>query len=208
MTQKTTGISLLTCTAVFSFSLASGAWAADVNKLVEGCADCHGKDGVSTESDVPTIAGFSSDTLASNLAAFKKNERPCPETKIRAGEKKGTKTDMCKSVKDLSDADMKQLADYYAGKKFVRAKQKFDPALAKKGKTIHDANCDKCHGEGGSSAKDDAGILAGQWTPYLEEQFKQYTSDKRPMPKKMKPKIDKLDKAAIEALIHYYASLQ
>ena len=208
MTQKATGISLLACTAVFSFSLASGAWAADVNKLVEGCTDCHGKDGVSTESDVPTIAGYSSDTLANNLTAFKKNERPCPETKIRAGEKKGTKTDMCKSVKDLSDGDIKQVAEYYAGKKFVRATQTFDPALAKKGKEIHDARCEKCHSEGGSVAKDDAGILAGQWMPYLEETFKQYSSDKRPQPKKMKPKMDKLDKAAIDALINYYGSFK
>jgi sulfide dehydrogenase cytochrome subunit len=206
MTQKATGISLLACTAVFSFSLASAAWAADVDKLVESCANCHGKDGVSTESDVPTIAGYSSDTLANNLTAFKKNERPCPETKIRAGEKKGTKTDMCKSVKDLSDGDIKQVADHYSGKKFVRATQKFDPALAKKGKAIHDANCEKCHAEGGSVAKDDAGILAGQWMPYLEETFKQYSSDKRPQPKKMKPKMDKLDKAAIDALINYYGS--
>ncbi|MEO8008143.1 MAG: c-type cytochrome, partial [Betaproteobacteria bacterium] len=168
MTQKSSRTALLACTVVFSFGLAGGVWAADVNKLVESCANCHGKDGASSESDVPTIAGFSSDTLASNLTAFKKNERPCPETKIRAGEKKDSKTNMCKSVKDLSDGDIKQLADYYAGKKFVRATQKFDPALAKKGKAIHDANCDKCHGEGGSSAKDDAGILAGQWMPYLE----------------------------------------
>lgn len=206
MTQKAARISLLACTAVFSFSLACGAWAADVNKLVETCTNCHGKDGVSTESDVPTIAGYSADSLSSNLSAFKKNERPCPETKIRAGEKKGTKTDMCKSVKDLSDGDIKEVAEYYAGKKFVRATQKFDPALAKKGKAIHDANCEKCHAEGGSVAKDDAGILAGQWMPYLEETFKQYSSDKRPMPKKMKPKMEKLDKAAIDALINYYGS--
>jgi sulfide dehydrogenase cytochrome subunit len=206
MMQNSTGISLLACTAVFSLSLAGSAGAADVNKLVEGCSNCHGKDGVSTESDVPTIAGYSSDTLANNLTAFKKNERPCPETKIRAGEKKGTKTDMCKSVKDLSDGDIKQMADYFAGKKFVRATQKFDAGLAKKGKAIHDANCEKCHSDGGSIAKDDAGILAGQWMPYLEETFKQYSSDKRPMPKKMKPKMEKLDKAAIDALINYYGS--
>ena len=73
--------------------------------------------------------------------------------------------------------------------------------------------CEDCHGkkgneDGGSSADDDAGILAGQWMPYLEDQFKEYASDKRPMPKKMKPKMEKLTDDDIKALIHYYGSLQ
>jgi sulfide dehydrogenase cytochrome subunit len=31
---------------------------------------------------------------------------------------------------------------------------------------------------------------------------------KRPMDKKMKPRIEKLDKAAVEALVNYYASVK
>ena len=33
--------------------------AADVGKLVEDCANCHGKDGASTESTIPIIGGMS-----------------------------------------------------------------------------------------------------------------------------------------------------
>lgn len=208
MTQKITRFALLAGAGLFSLTLATGAWAADVNKLAENCANCHGKDGASTESDVPIIGGYSAPFLTDSLTAYKKKERPCPETKYRGGDKKGQKTDMCQVAKDLSDADIKGLAQHFAGKKFVRAQQKFDAALAKKGKEIHDRSCDKCHSEGGSLASDDAGIMAGQWMPYLKEQFKDFQSGKRPMVKKMKPKMEKLEAADIDALVNYYGSFK
>ena len=208
MTQKTTRFALLAGDGLFSLSLATGAWAADVNKLVDNCTNCHGKDGASTESDVPIIGGYSAPFISDSLAAYKKKERPCPETKYRGGDKKGQKTDMCQVAKDLSEADIKQVAQYFAGKKFVRAQQKFDPALAKKGKEIHEHTCDKCHSEGGSLASDDAGILAGQWMPYLKEQFKDFKAGKRPMVKKMKPKLEKLEQADIDALVNFYGSFK
>jgi len=208
MMQKATGLTLLACSALFGFSLASGAYAADVAKLVETCASCHGKDGASTESDVPIVGGYSAPFISDSLTAYKKKERPCPETKYRGGDKKGQKTDMCQVAKDLSDTDIKQVAQHFAGKKFVRAQQKFDPALAKKGKEIHERACEKCHSEGGSVANDDAGITAGQWMPYLKEQFKEFSTGKRPMAKKMKPKIEKLEPADFDALVNYYGSFK
>lgn len=208
MTRRATGFVLLSGVGLFSLFLATGAWAADVNKLVENCANCHGKDGASTESDVPIIGGYSATVLGDNLTAYKKKARPCPETKYRNGDNKGQKTDMCQVAKDLSEADIKQVAQYFAGKKFVRSVQKFDPVLAKKGKGIHERLCEKCHSEGGSLASDDAGMMAGQWMPYLREQFKDYKAGKRPMVKKMKPKMDKLETADIEALINYYGSFK
>jgi sulfide dehydrogenase cytochrome subunit len=186
----------------------NGVWAADAAKLAEGCANCHGKDGVSTESDVPTIAGFSAAYVSESLMHYKKKERHCPEAKYHSGDKKGQKTDMCAIANDLSDADMKGLAQYYAGKKFVRAQQNFDPALAKKGKELHDRSCEKCHSENGSVAKDDSGILAGQWMPYLQEALADFKAGKRPIDKKMKPKIEKLDKADFDALVNYYGSFK
>ena len=207
MMHKTTRFVLLAGAGLFSLSLATGAWA-DANKLAEGCANCHGKDGASTESDVPIIGGYSAVVLSDNLKAYKNKERPCPEAKYRDGAKKGQKTDMCQVAKELSDADIKQVTQYFAGKKFVRPVQKFDPALAKKGKEIHDHKCDKCHSEGGSLASDDAGMMAGQWMPYLKDQFKDYKSGKRPMVKKMKPKIESLEPADIDALVNYYGSFK
>jgi sulfide dehydrogenase cytochrome subunit len=76
MTQKTTRFALLAGAGLFSLVLASGAWA-DANKLAENCAGCHGKDGASTESDVPIIGGVSAQFMSDSLAAYKKKELPC-----------------------------------------------------------------------------------------------------------------------------------
>jgi sulfide dehydrogenase cytochrome subunit len=195
-------------TALAGVLLTLGVWAADMGNMVETCTSCHGNDGVTTEADVPTIAGYSADYISAQMDAYKKKERACPETDIRSGGKKGTKSDMCQVVKDLGDADIDQLAKYYAKKKFVPAQQNFDPASAKKGKEIHDVNCDKCHQQGGSLANDDAGILAGQRMQYLKAQLEDFRSGKRSMMKNMKSKIDRLQKDDFDALINYYGSLK
>jgi len=182
--------------------------AADIDKLTQICADCHGKDGASTESDVPIIGGFSEQYMLDSMAIYKDEERPCLETKYRAGENKGSKTDMCEIADDLSDEDIEELAIFYAGKTFVAARQTTDPEKAALGAKIHETSCEKCHEDGGKSSEDDAGILAGQWMPYLEQTFKDYAAGERAQPKKMKPKMEKLDAKDTENLIHYYGSLQ
>jgi cytochrome subunit of sulfide dehydrogenase len=184
------------------------AGATDIATLTAPCEDCHGKDGVSQEPKIPTIAGNSSTLIVYALESFRDKTWPCEDVKYPAGAHKGETSNMCKSVKNLSDDDMASIADYYADKPFVRAKQGFDAELAKTGKGVHELHCKKCHEDGGSSPEDDAGILAGQWTPYLEEQFEQYSSGKRPMPEKMKPKFEELSQDDIKALIQYYASFQ
>jgi sulfide dehydrogenase cytochrome subunit len=182
--------------------------AADVLELVEPCAGCHGKDGVSTEPTIPIIGGNSATYIIDTMVNFRDEERPCEETEITAGPRKGELDDMCKIAKGLSDAETELVADYFASKPFVRAKQEFDADKAAKGKSIQNTNCKKCHEEGGSSPDDDAGILAGQWMPYIQQQFREYASGARPMPKKMKPKFEKLDETDKENLVHYFASFQ
>lgn len=194
--------------AMLSLSVASGAWAADVNTIVAGCTNCHDKDGASTSLNVPIIAGMSAAYITDEIADYKKKERPCPDTEVRTGDKKGTKTNMCDVVKDLSDADVKGVAAFFAGKKFVPAQQSFDAAQAKKGQGIAQQNCEKCHSKNGSLADDDSGFLAGQWTPYLKEQLTLFTSGKRTADPKMKPVIAKLDNDAFDALLNFYASLK
>ena len=200
--------SLLVAAVVVGMSMAGYASAADIAKLEEICTSCHGKDGASTESDVPVIGGMSQGYIEYNLAAYQKKERPCPEAKVGTGPNKGKKMDMCEVTKSLSESDITQLAKFYSGKKFVRVTQNFDPELAKKGKSIHQQYCEKCHNNDGTDSKNDAGILAGQWTPYLKLTFADFKEGKRHMEQKMKPKIDKLDKDGIEALLNYYASVK
>ena len=206
MKHITVNYLLLVASISFGAGIASSAFAADVNKLVEVCESCHGKDGANTETDVPNIGGFSAKYLTVTMGNYKKKERPCVDSKIRSGAKKGTNTDMCKITNELSDDDIKQLSEYYAGKKFVRTAQKVDDALAAKGKGVHDKSCEKCHSEGGSKADDDNGIVAGQKLHYLKEQTEFFLGGKRVMHKKMKPKLEALSKEEVEQVMHYYAS--
>jgi sulfide dehydrogenase cytochrome subunit len=207
-TQKAIRFALLAGAGLFSFSLATGAWAADINKLVDACTNCHERDGASHDPNMPIIGGYSEPYIISSLTAYKKKSRTCPEIEYLHGDKKVKLTDMCRIAKTLSEADIKKLAQYYAGKKFRRANQDFDPELAKKGQMIHERDCEKCHSQAGSVASDDSGILAGQWTPYLKHQFLAFYAEKRTLADKMKPKFNKLDKTEMEALLNYYASFK
>jgi sulfide dehydrogenase cytochrome subunit len=207
MNRLTNPLGILACAALAALAPA-GAGAADAGKLAQTCFRCHGNDGASTEADVPVIGGLSAEYLRINLLAYKNKERPCPETTVRAGDGKGTKTDMCRIVKDLSESDIGAVAGYFAGRKFVRMAQKSDPELAKRGKHIHQDNCEKCHSNDGTVASDDAGILAGQSMQYLREQFQEFTAGTRPMEKKMKPKIKALEKDDFEALVNYFGSFK
>jgi sulfide dehydrogenase cytochrome subunit len=188
--------------------LAFVPFALPASEADKNCADCHGKDGASTESDVPVIGGMSEAYLNDTMAAYRDSKRPCAESAWRAGDKKRPKTDMCKIATKLSAEETAAIAKDLAADPFVRAKQKFDPAKAAAGKKVHDAACEKCHSEGGSLADDDAGILAGQWMPYMKETFAQYTKGARPQPEKMKVKFNALKPDEQEALLHYYASQQ
>lgn len=182
--------------------------AADINKLVEDCSHCHGKDGISTDPDVPIIGGFSAQYLIDSMAAYVDKDRPCPEAEYPEGPDKGDKTDMCEIADDLSNDETEEISKYFASKPYVPAKQKYDAALAEKGKAVHDELCEKCHSAGGSLASDDAGILAGQWIPYQEVTYKDYSTGDRAQPKKMKIKMKKLDEETTKQLIHYYSSMQ
>ena len=110
-------------------------------------------------------------------------------------------------AKKLDAGQIKDLGAYYAAQSWVAASpQTVDAAKVAAGKAIHTASCENCHTKGGSVADDDAGIVAGQWLPYLELTMQDYKSGKRAMSDKMKPKLDKLSPADVEAVAQYYAS--
>ncbi len=163
--------------------------------LAYTCAGCHGTNGASHGPATPTISGNSIDYFVEAMEAYKSGERPS--------------TIMGRIAKGYSKEEFELMAAFFAQQKFVPAKQKADRKLASKGKAIHKKSCEKCHEDGGSSSEDDAGILAGQWTPYLQYSLEDFLDGSRPMPKKMKKKLLKAHKKygdkGIQALLNYYA---
>lgn len=204
--QKAIRFILLTGIGLFSLSLVTSACADELSKLLDTCSQCHERNGASDDPNMPIIGGYSEEYIVSSLLAYKEQTRSCPTIEYISHKKKVESTNMCKISKDLSKEDMEHLAKHYASQRFRRANQNFDLALARKGQLIHERDCEKCHSEGGSVASDDAGILAGQWTPYLKQQFFAFYAEKRKLDRKMKPKFNKLDKTEIEALLNFYAS--
>ena len=86
--------------------------------------------------------------------------------------------------------------------------QTVDAAKVKKGASLQESNCGRCHIEDGKEGKDDTPTMASQWLPYLQMQMADYLSGKRKMPEKMEEKVKPLSMAELEALLHFYASVK
>jgi sulfide dehydrogenase cytochrome subunit len=115
---------------------------------------------------------------------------------------------MCEVAGKLSAADVEAAASHFAAQSFVAAKQAFDAAKAEEGKKLHARDCAKCHSNGGRDPADDASILGGQHLKYLQEALADFKGGKREQSKKMAEKWAKWSDAEIDAVVHYYASLQ
>ena len=198
-------IQILSTLLLGSLWLPAVLMAADGETIAkEQCTSCHGDDGNSTANKVPSIAGFSKAGLTEMLQAYQVGDRKGDSYQAK-GEKA---TDMNAVTKDMSMADIDAVSAFFASKKFQPVQQEFDAALAKTGAAIHKKSCEKCHSEQGSSSEDDTAILAGQWTPYLKNEFTKFSSGSRDMSKKMKKKFSALNDADKAALLAFYASLQ
>ena len=193
---------------VILISVWGSALAGDLDAIIADCNDCHGDNGVSQWNDMPTIAGIDAFVHSDALYVYRDEARPCATGPYRQGDTSRPETSMCAVTADMSDDDIEAIAEHYAALPFVPAKQDFDAALAEAGKAIHDAECDRCHSDGGSNPEDEASIIAGQWMGYLETTFAQYAAGEREQPRKMKEKMDALSAEDTKALIHYYASQQ
>ncbi|MGB5258083.1 MAG: hypothetical protein WBN44_12565 [Woeseiaceae bacterium] len=199
-------IPLLTA-ATLSLAFAS-ANAGDLNAMMQGCNDCHGDNGVSQWTDVPTIAGLAEFVHVDALYIYQEEARPCAESKYRQGDTSRPATTMCALAADLSEDDIDALAAAYAELPYVKAKQDFDAGLAAAGEKLHNEHCDKCHSEAGTNPEDEAGMLGGQMMGYLTQSFADYKSGDREQPSKMKAKMDMLSGDDEAALVNYYGSIQ
>ncbi len=159
--------------------------------LSNTCAGCHGTDGNSAGPSSPSIAGLSVDYFVDNMNRFKDGSR--------------YSTIMGRIAKGYTEEEIEAMAEFFADLEYVPQKQTVDAAKAKKGEGLFADNCEKCHEDAGGSPDDDAGLLKGQWLPYLQFSMQDFTSGGREMPKKMKKKIDKLSESDIDALLHYFA---
>src|SRR5210317_2242028 len=88
----------------------SASMAGDLEAAVENCNGCHGDNGVSQWTDVPTIAGVPEFVHADALYIFRDEARPCTESKYRQGDTSRAATTMCAVAADLSDEMIDEIA--------------------------------------------------------------------------------------------------
>ncbi len=87
-------VTLFLAAALLSISF-SAASASDLDALMQGCNDCHGDNGVSQWTDVPTIAGLAEFVHVDALYVYQDEARPCSESEYRQGDTSRPATTMC-----------------------------------------------------------------------------------------------------------------
>lgn len=136
------------------------------------CAACHAADGNSIGAANPKIAGQFPEYLDKQLHDFKAQggKKAARESAIMTG-----------MVANLSDADMKGLASYYASQKLKPAAAA-DKDLATLGQKLWRGGnaasgvpaCAGCHGPAGAGLPGQYPRLAGQYAEYIGAQLKAF----------------------------------
>ena len=209
---------LLAILVSLSFVSPAAAEGASAEMLSNTCLGCHGPGGISEGPASPTISGMSEVYIIGAMLAYKyDNDEDKVDEIIEADADMEdveffarTSTVMNRISKGYSEAEIKLIAKHFAELSFENADQPSNAEQAKAGAKLHEAHCEKCHEDGGSSAEDDAGVIAGQWAPYLKYTMKDFSDGSREMPKKMKKQMEEAHESAgddaMRDLIEYYAS--
>jgi len=186
-----------TALAVAFLFLCAGARAADAEAgkaKAQVCAACHGNDGNSPDPAVPSLAGQPAQAIATQLFQFREGNRKNPQ--------------MSPMAANLSNADMNNLAEYYAGLKAAPPKHRTAPANASAGPELAKKfNCTQCHGPA-LLGQQQMPRLAGQHAEYLRVQLKGFKAGTRAdLDGNMTSAAQELNDKDIEVLVDYIAGL-
>ncbi|HSG05412.1 MAG TPA: c-type cytochrome, partial [Nitrospiria bacterium] len=131
---------------------------------VKSCIGCHPVSGHHSDPAMPGVAGQEAEYTVLQLKAYKEKSRKHMIMNSLTGR--------------LSDADMEDIAAFYAGLEPMTSES--DPALAEAGKAKYTL-CQKCHGPSGGG-KGVVPRLAGQQPEYTFKELQAYKSGKRKNP--------------------------
>jgi len=131
------------------------------------CAACHGTAGISPNDTWPNLAGQNAAYLVRILSAYK------------SGDQKDVA--MTPLAQDLNDADIANLATYYAGLSCKGAAGEKAAGNAAAGKVLA-KNCAACHGETGTGSNPAWPNLAAQKQGYLANALKAFKAGLRKDP--------------------------
>lgn len=171
-------------------AMVAGDAAAGGKKHAESCASCHGANGISPNDTWPNLAGQNAPYLARILGAYKS----------------GAQTDVMMSpvAKTLRDAEIQDLAAYYAGLSCQGPPGAAVAGDAAAGKVLAN-NCAACHGETGVGTNPAWPNIAGQQAVYLANTLKAFRAGLRKDPM-MAGVVRGLSDADIANLAAFYSA--
>ena len=158
------------------------------------CFGCHGEDGNTTLTGIPSLAGLQYDYIKTAINAYFKGDRQ--ETKV-----------IMKNFKHaVSQKDIADLAAFFSSQKTLRSPL---PASGnvRAGKQAASQQCSGCHGAGGNSINPTMPSLTGQNQEYLIKAIKAYRSGKRKNAM-MQTVAKNLKDSTIQNISAYFASQQ
>lgn len=157
------------------------------------CVGCHGLDGKGITGDIPNLAAQLESYLTASLHAYKEGKR--------------THAALRDMTKKMSDADMRNIAAYYASLPPLKnAAMTESQNIHEKGKAAATV-CAACHGTDGNSVTQGIPSLAGQQPEYFITAVKSYLDGKRKIASKEKEvMVSALNQVNIEAMALYFAS--
>jgi cbb3-type cytochrome c oxidase subunit III len=203
--------------ALASLLAASGAMAQGVAAKVDPakggqiaaqvCVACHGADGNSPTPANPKIAGQHAAYLYKQLTNFKVQKG--------ATEAQRANPIMAGFAATLSDADMRNVAAYFASQKLKPSAAK-NKDIVEAGQKIYrggiaDKNvpaCAGCHGPSGAGIPDQFPRIAGQFAEYTEAQLVAFRQGMRKNSTQMAGTAARMSDAEIKAVAEYVAGLR
>ena len=183
--------------AVAALALAGAATAADPaagKAKAAACVQCHGPEGNSQNPAIPSLASQPAQMIATQLFQFREGNRKDPQ--------------MSPMAANLSNADMNDLAAYFASVKAPLPAYRSRPESAAAGAELTKKNnCVQCHGPA-LRGQQHIPRLAGQQHDYLLAQLRLFKASKRAdMDGNMTSAAQGLNEQDIDVLADYLAGL-
>ncbi len=167
--------------------------------FLETCAECHDSHGMGGDDPmVPVIAAIPAGHIEEAIYAYVDGARNC----VRIPR-------MCETVAALSESEVIEIAEYYAGQEREASAEAFETDLAAEGALLHEKHCSKCHWPPDRDGVENAiGIpLHGQKREYIRFALEAYfAGDRETLVPTMADAIQRLRPGDLGALVNYYSS--
>ncbi|MEN8177196.1 MAG: c-type cytochrome [Pseudomonadota bacterium] len=165
----------------------------DIEDRTRVCGLCHGKDGNSTHTDIPSLAGQNPRYFVEQLIVFQ-NAGRYPKM-------------MHDIAKKMDDETMVTIAVYYSTLPRL-VTMPVDTSLDEQGKKLYTELCIHCHGEGATGANNNYASIRAQRPDYLTTTIKRLRNgDRKRTSHVMSTVVKGMSDQEITALANYIAGL-